>query len=177
MKFVWQIQLDKTAQNIHDQDKGYFGIFTYFVQMAGTMKIQIGFSEINKSQSFWDSVVHCITASLNIELAQLSFNVCPIIGLTTVGKHLYKVIFLSGIYVAWVGMGMVTLILMHIFKICKQENLVRKIHIFKIKLIKGITEIFKYTYSGFCGVVFTSPICTQILEQSWSGIMTEQISA
>ena len=71
-----------------DVDKGYFGIVTYFVQMATVMKIHIEFSDIDNSQAFLDTIVKYIDKGLNLELTQLSFNVCPVVGLTTLGKHL-----------------------------------------------------------------------------------------
>ncbi len=71
-----------------DVDKGYFGIVTYFVQMAAVMKIHIEFSDIDNSQAFLDTIVKYIDKGLNLELTQLSFNVCPVVGLTTLGKHL-----------------------------------------------------------------------------------------
>ena len=33
---------------------------------------------------------------------------------------------------------------------------------FRMKLVKGIVEIIKYTYAGFCGLIFVSLVCMQI---------------
>ncbi len=148
-------------------DKGYFGIVTYFVQMAAAMKVHIEFSNSNKGKSVLETMVKYMEASLNFELTSLSFNVCPILGLTTAGKHLYKIIFLLGVYIAWVGIMIVTGIVLNLSKNRKCRNkLILYVHSFKIKLVKGIIEIIKYTYSGFCGVVFTSLVCTNVASRS-----------
>ncbi len=149
-------------EDADDIDKGYFGIVTYYVQMAAVITIQIEFSDINKSQSFLDKAVEGIGTFLNLELTQLSFNVCPILGLTTVGKHIYKLLFLLAIYVTWLALYIINFILMHI---AKQKALVkfkRNLDSFNIKLIKGLIEIIKYTYAGFCGIIFMSVVCSQI---------------
>ncbi len=46
--------------NEDDVDKGYFGIVTYYVQMAAVIMIQIEFSDIDKSESFLDKMVNNI---------------------------------------------------------------------------------------------------------------------
>ncbi len=40
--------------------------------------------------------------------------------------------------------------------------IVGKLQSFRIKLIKGIIEIIKYTYAGFCGIIFMSLACTKV---------------
>ncbi len=81
-----------------DVDKGYFGIVTYYVQMTAVIKIQIEFSDIDKSDSFMDKIINNIGRFMNIELTQMSFDICPVVGLTTLGRHIYSFSFLLGIY-------------------------------------------------------------------------------
>ncbi len=142
-------------------DKGYFGIITYFVQMAAVMKVQIEFSDIDKSESFLDSVVDTIARLLSIELSQVSLDLCPVVGLTTLGKHLYKLIFLFGIYASWSALFILILISISLVQ-QKAENTLMRLHSFKIKLIRGITEIIKYTYAGFCSGIFVSLVCAKV---------------
>ncbi len=54
-----------------DVDKGYFGIITYYVQMAAVITIQIEFSDIDKSESFLDKMVNNIGRFLNLELTNV----------------------------------------------------------------------------------------------------------
>ncbi len=80
----------KDTINHADVDKGYFGIVTFYVQMAAFITIQIEFSDIDNSESYLDNIVKSIEWFLNMELTQLSFDVCPVLGLTALGKLLYK---------------------------------------------------------------------------------------
>ena len=69
--------------------------------MAAVIRVQIEFSDIDKGESFLDKMVSNIGQFLNLELTKMSFDVCPIVGLTTLGTLLYSLIFLCGIYVSW----------------------------------------------------------------------------
>ena len=146
-----------------DVDKGYFGILTYYVQMAAVIKIQIEFSDIDESESFIDTILNNIARFLNLELTQMTFDVCPMVGLTTVGKYLYNLFFLLGIYVSWAGVFTVTLIIVtFMYKVKQMESSARKVDSFKLRLVGGLIEIIKYTYAGFCGIIFSSLVCAQI---------------
>ncbi len=125
-------------------DKGYFGILTYFVQVASVIKIQIEFSEIDTGDSFLDTIAWYIEKFLNLELAQLSFNVCPKVGLTNLGKTLFKLIFLIGIYVSWLALFIFSVI---VLKVTIGKGQMKSIaHSFNKRLIIGIIEIVKRHY-------------------------------
>ncbi len=160
------VDANKTSEKINreeDIDKGYFGIVTYYVQMAAIIKIEIEFSDIDKSESFLDRFVDNIGMFLSLELTQMSFDVCPVVGLTTVGKHLYNVVFLVGIYMSWSGLFAVTIIVQKLLKRhLRTGPVVRNAESFRLMLIRGIVEIIKYTYAGFCSIIFMSLVCTQI---------------
>ncbi len=152
---------DKNSQE--DVDKGYFGIVTYFVQMAAAIKIQIEFSDIDKSEPFLDKMVGNIGRFLNIELTQMSFDVCPIRGLTKMGVQLYKLAFLLGIYVSWAGLFVLVITAINVLQRGKRSKVfVTKLESSKLKLITGVIEIIKYTYAGFCGIIFMALVCAQI---------------
>ena len=101
---------------------------------------------------------------MNIELTQMTLiDVCPIIGFNILGKHAYTFCFLVAIYIAWTGIFMVDLIISNIVN--RKESVGKAFKIaqsFKIKLIRGISEIIKYTYAGFCGIIFTSLVCVEV---------------
>ncbi len=62
--------------------------------MAAEIMIQIEFRGIDESESFLDKITENIEwFGLNMELTQLPLDVCPVVGLTTLGKHLYKLVF------------------------------------------------------------------------------------
>ncbi len=93
----------------------------------------------------------------------MSFDVCPIKGLTAVGKHIYKLIFLTVIYFSWAIFFVITIIILKLMYNKKRTSTLKRwAQSFKIKLIIGLVEIIKYTYGGFCGIIFMSLVCTQI---------------
>ncbi len=145
----------KIVENI---DKGYFGILTYFVQIAAVMHVQIEFSDIDKSKSFLDKIVQGIGTCLNAELTQITFDVCPIIGLTVLGKHLYKCLFIINIFVSW----FILFLLSQLKSLSKSGRIAGILCAFNGKLVMGLTEIIKYTYSGFCNVIFLSLVCVKL---------------
>ncbi len=144
-------------------DKGYFGIVTYYVQMAAVISIQIEFSDIDNSESFLDKMVNTVGQFLNLELKNISFDACPIVELTTLGRVLYSLCFLVGIYISWMAMFVSVIIMSKMFsKQGKFKLVVGKLQKLRINLIGGIVEIIKYTYVGFCGIIFMSLVCTRI---------------
>ena len=76
-----------------------------------------------------------------MELTQVSFDVCPVLGLTSVEKYLYKVGFLTGIYLCWPGFFIITIAVSSLPKRVKyiQLNTER----IRLKLIRGLSEIIK----------------------------------
>ena len=152
---------ERNAQD--DVSKGYFGIVTYYVQMAAVIRIQIEFSDIDKSEPILDKMVNNIGTLLSIEPTQMSFDVCPIRGMTIVGKHLYKLVFLLGIYVSWAGFFLINKAALNVFRKQNQiRPIVRHLESCKLKLTRGLIEIIKYTYAGLCSIIFMSLVCTQI---------------
>ncbi len=144
-------------------NKGYFGIITYYVQMAAVIRIQIEFSDIDKSEPLFDKVLDNVGRFLNVDLTKVSFDACPILGLTTFGKLIYSLSFLFGIYICWMGMLIMVVVLVKVFKKrVKMKTSVSRLRALKVILIGGIVEIIKYTYAGFCGIIFMSLVCTKI---------------
>ncbi len=151
------------AINKVEVDKGYFGIVTYFVQMAAVIKIPIEFNDFDNRESFLDKLLNNIETFLNIDLRQLSFDACPIVGLTTAGKQAYRFMFLVGIYISW---AVVFLLIIIALKWLQKGNILgtmtRRFQSFKLLLVRSFVEIIKYTYSGFCSIIFMSLICVNI---------------
>ena len=153
----------KDVKNNKNSDKGYFGIVIYFVQMAAEMKIEIEFSDVDKSEPFLDKILSNIKTFLNFDLRQVSFDACPLEGFTTVGKQIYRLIFLMGIYLSWPAVFVLTCMIIKIVQ--RQQNiemLIRQLRQLKLKLVGGLIEIIKYCYSGICEVIFMSLVCVNI---------------
>ncbi len=143
-------------------NKGYFGIVTYYVQMAAVIRIQIEFSDIDKSDPLLDKIGDNIGESLNVDVTKMPFDACPIIGLSTLGKLLYLLCFLFGIYICWMGMFILVVVLVKVFKRRVTMTSFIRLQSLKVTLVGGIVEIIKYTYAGFCGIIFMSLVCAKI---------------
>ncbi len=57
--------------------------------MVAVMKIE--FSDIDESESLVDQILRYVEMFFTFEISQLSFSVCPVEGLTALGKHLLRV--------------------------------------------------------------------------------------
>ena len=168
VKFSASIKNKNHSSNRHNSkttegnsNNGYFGIVTYFIQMASIMTIQIEFSEVEKGESVVDKISNNLNRFIGIDITQFSIDICPIVGLTAVGKHIFKLIFLCGIYSAWFIIFLSTFFLSKTIN-ARDSKPVKILHSMHTKLIKGLIEIIKYIYVGFCEVIFSSLICVQI---------------
>ncbi len=160
-------EVSEDTANDDDIDKGYFGIVTYYVQMAAVIAIQIEFSDIDQSESYLEKIVNFIAQFLNLELTKMTFNVCPIVGLTTLGRHIYNLAFLVGIFVSWAALFTVTFIITSVVrKVGKSRSMAKGFDLCKLRMVGGVIEIIKYTYAAFCGLIFMSLVCTEIGNKS-----------
>ncbi len=75
-------------------------------------------------------------------------------------KLIYRFLFLLGVYAAWLGIFLITAVTL--YAIQRKNYNYNKIELLKVKLVTGIVEIIKYTYSGFCEIIFTSLVCVHI---------------
>ncbi len=155
----------QNSVSIEDEnaDKGYFGIVTFFVQMSAAMTIHIEFSEIDNTKSFQATITENMGKFLGIRFSELSIDACPLKGLTTAGKNGFKFVFLLGIYVSWFVLLICGDIIMHFLenrKISTESKNIKKS--FKITMVQGLVEIVKYTYSGFCEIIFMSLVCVKL---------------
>ncbi len=148
-----------------DLDKGYFGILTYFVQASVIMRIDVEFHSVETGQeSMLDRVERYINQLLNIELSSVSYDICPIVSLEASGKVLFHGLFLLAIYFSWILTYILTIL---IFKITQKihRKSTKWFEIIRIKLIRGIVEIIKYTYSGFAGITIMAMTCVKVLDE------------
>ncbi len=142
--------------------RGYFGIVTFYVQMSAAMEITIQFSDIDGSKSPLDYVSDNIDRVLNFALSDISIQFCPISELSTHGKHISILAFLCSVYVCW-GLIYTTVSFVWLCFRNKQESKqYRSLDILRLKFISGLVEIIKYTYEGFCEVIFMSLVCVDI---------------
>ncbi len=142
--------------------RGYFDIITFYVQMSAAMKITIEFSDIDDSKSVLDYISDNIERFLNFAISDITIKFCPISDLSTRGKHISILAFLLAVYVTWcvVFTAVGTLWLCFRNNINSKHN--KNLDSLRIRLIAGLVEIIKYTYEGFCEVIFLSLVCVDI---------------
>ncbi len=158
-------KMNNTSGN--NVDKGYFGIVTYFVQMAAVIHIQMEYSDTGPDETFLDTLGNSISQFLNMELTQIELNVCPLSGMTAMSKVIYQLGFLMAIYISWFAIFLVNLVIIRIYKGITNKN-PEILESFKLKLVQGFVEIIKYTYAGACGVLFISIVCVSVKgEEVW----------
>ena len=145
-----------------DIDKGYFCITTYFVQASAMMRLSIMLDGIDSLTNIIQEVEKHTGLLLSIELSYVSFDICPYQGANTYDKLSFKLMFLMSIYLSWF---ITFILLLSVFKtinkILKEKYLNFWI-VLKLRFIKGIIEIIKYTYGGFTDIIFTSVTCVSI---------------
>ena len=84
--------------------------------------------------------------------------------MTQAGQTVYKLLFLVAIYISWATLYCCTKALIQIIQRRTSYNNanLELFETIKLKLIRGLVEIIKYTYSGFCGAIFTSLVCVKL---------------
>ena len=144
-----------------DVDKGYFGILNYFIQAISVLRLTL---ELEARQSVLSTMLKIekyISLSVSIELSHLSSTVCPHTDITTLEKFNLKFIFLTMIYFFWIVLFATCMLLL---TLTSKECNINCLTFVKLRSIKGITEIIKYTYGGFTGVIFMFLTCVTIAE-------------
>ena len=79
--------------------------------------------------------------------------------MTTFVKLSFKLIFLLAIYISWLVLFSILSISL-IPKMCKSGI----VNVMKLKFIKGIVEIIKYTYGSFTGIIFICLTCVTVAD-------------
>ncbi len=144
------------------KSKGYFDIVTFYVQMSAAIAIAIEFSDIDDSKSVLDYISDNIDRVLNFALSDITIKFCPISELSTRGKHISVLAFLCSVYVAW-GLIYTCLSFLWLCFRCRSASRGQDtLNSAKLKFIAGLVDIIKYTYEGFCEVIFLSLICVEI---------------
>ncbi len=164
---VYKDASKETKTGKSSQNKGYFGIFNNFIQMAAAMQINIEYENNENKKSFLDSFTEVARSFFSIEISRISSNFCPIIGLTTVGKLIYECLFTFGIYLSWLLVFLAVLGLLSFSKnIGKTLKYRQQLETIWLTLVKGIIKIMKFTYAKLCGIVFISVACTSLGSKS-----------
>ncbi len=147
-----------SSDDISHMDKGYFGIVTYFVQIKGLMKLSIEHDQTGQIETIFNKIEAYINLALNFELTYFSANFCPLEDLTTTDKTMFKLLFLFGIFCcSIILLLLVCIVECGLNRCCFLQQL-------RTRLITGLIEIVKYTYSGFTAIVFYSLTCTNVSE-------------
>ncbi len=151
------LYLDK--ENSEGVDRGYLGIVTYFAQTSGLINVPVEFSDGHSGSAF-DTVQDYALKCLNFDLYQVQVTVCPFPGINALFKSMIKSLFVLLIYCLWLFMFAITCVLCAFaHKGSKLKVLSNK---FRLKLIEGLVEVIKYTYSSLASSNFSLLTCIYI---------------
>ena len=144
-------------------NKGYFGIISNYIQLSVVITIHIEFDDIDKSKSVLDTLSENVGRFFGIELSNFSLDICPMLSVTTLWKNVFRFGFLYGIYMSWLLIYLCGKLL---FSWVRRNKIMiyssKKVTSFESKMLQGIVEIIKYTYTGICEIVFISLTCVRI---------------
>ncbi len=147
------------AEDSDGVDRGYLGIITYFAQASGLMNVQIEFSSV-REMTMLDTIEAYTVKYLDFDLYQVQVNVCPFAGINALFKSLIKTLFVLTIYCLWVFMFFVTYTILSCS--CKNSSVRKLGNKFRLKLVEGLVEVIKYTYSSLAGSNFSLLTCIYI---------------
>ncbi len=140
-------------------DRGYLGIITYFAQASGLMRVAVEFSQLNTS-GILDTIEEYTVKYLDFDVYEVDLQVCPFPGINALFKSLIRTLFVISIYFLWLFMFVLTHI---VFRLSRQGSKVRALsNTFRLKLIEGLVEVIKYTYSSLAGSNFSLLTCIYI---------------
>ena len=153
---------------VESTHKSYFGILIYYVQAGSMLRLSIELNEIDAFTSSVQVLEKYTGLFLSIDISYFSYNFCPINGLTTTDKLILRLIFLMGIYISWLVVFELVSIISYVLRKSGKQRFLMNVSAFKLRLIKGLIEIVKYTYGGVTGIVFMSLTCVAIgTEEVW----------
>ena len=138
-------------------DKGYFGIMIYFIQAGAMMRLFVPIDTSDNLTTNLQEIEKYIGLMLSIELSYFSSNVCPFKRLTTTHKLMLRFLFLFSIYICLFIMFGLIIIISKIKK--RRDNFMP---VLKIRFIKGLIEIIKYTYGDITNITFMSLVCVSM---------------
>ncbi len=134
----------------------YFGIVAYFIQIKAVLLLPTSEDTGRLIDNIFTKIDSCIQLVVQFELTTLSKDTCSLQGMTTSDKIMFKFCFLVGVYLFW-NLIFFSVCLSKYFHL--NDDKYEKI---RIKLISGLIEIIKYTYSGYSSLVFYSLTCTTV---------------
>ncbi len=140
-------------------DRGYLGIITYYAQASGLMRVHIEFKNIS-SGGLIDTIEEYLVKYLDFDIYQVELKVCPLPGISALFKALLKTFFVVTIYTCWCIMASVT----YLFYVCSGKNQKAKQYAkkFHLKLVEGLVEVIKYTFSSLANNNFALLSCVYI---------------
>ncbi len=136
-------------------EKGYFGILTYFIQATSILRFSMEMENVPSMNVIVSKMEAYVSLCLSIELSYFSADVCSLRGLDMTFKTILKFIFLSCIFLSWFALFSMTYVTGRI-QTHSGSHKMSTIQSFQCKLVIGLVEIMKYTFSGFTNLTFLS---------------------
>ena len=146
-------------ENSEGVDRGYLGIGTYSAQASALMRVHVEFAAITYS-GVLDKIEQYTVKYLDFDVYQVELKVCPFAGINALLKALIKTLFVLTIYGLWLMLFITTYI---VFLCSKPDTKLKRLaKKFYLKLMEGLVEIIKYTFSSLAGSNFGLLTCVYI---------------
>ncbi len=154
------LKMNDARSDLESEDKGYFGIVTYFVQTMAIMRLNITVDTVLSGTKELKLVESYVGILLNFELSYFSKDLCPFEGLDTTMKVVFKFSFLTGIFVSWLALFCPVFVFQNWYQV--KNSWKTSLNTLELRAVKGLLEIVKYTFAGYAGVIFMSLSCVTV---------------
>ncbi len=146
---------------LEQEDKGYFGLLAYFVQIEALTKISLNTIYVYKIDTIIQHINVYIRLLLTFQLSTVSNNVCPNKTMTETNKVILRFLFLMAIYASWGVMFSLSVVL----KCCVFKHVPGVPANSTQTFLNGLVEIIKYTYGSLSDIMFYSLTCVTLASQ------------
>ena len=139
-------------------ETNYLGIITYYINVSSLIKVNVVLDKYIPVPLIWDRIEYYFTAFINLDIFAFSYDVCPFSGMTIQSKALIKTIIVFFILLIWLALS---ILIFFVSKIKRFKNS-RYLNTFKYRLVCGLIETMKFTYSLKAGTVFFLITCIDV---------------
>ncbi len=139
-------------------ETNYLGIITYYINVSSLLKVDVLLENNTQIPLIWDKFEYYFIAFLNLDIFAFSYDVCPFPGMTIQSKAFVKTIIVFFILLVWIVI-FTTVALLGKLKCFRGKQCLKAV---RYKLLEGLVETMKFTYSLKAGTVFFLLTCIDV---------------
>ena len=147
-----------------NEDKAYFDILVYFVNIISLLKVKVEFKSASQGDGFLYDIEKYFTRYVDVDMQQVAnVTLCPFQGIGARTKYLARPGFVVAILLIWSSLyTMLSWMLPALIFKVKKTGAIQWCKSLRLKLIEGYVETMKYSYSGLAGVTFLFLTCVEM---------------